>query len=103
MADMIPEKGPTATPKKRRTPRRYAGCQPKTKRPTLDPARIYTRREAALALGVSTITLIRARDNGNLQELRVGARCLHSGQQLIDFLNAGGKTGWVGKPREGAQ
>lgn len=64
----------------------------KITRPTLDPTRIYTRDEAALALGVSKITLIRARDAGHLAELRAGRRCLHAGQQLLDWLNSGGRT-----------
>ncbi|HEU0179424.1 MAG TPA: hypothetical protein VFV58_34770 [Blastocatellia bacterium] len=73
-------------------PRRKPGRKPKIQRPILEPARIYTRREGALALGVSEITMIRARDAGHLAEFRVGRYVRHSGQQLLDWLAAGGRT-----------
>jgi hypothetical protein len=66
----------------------------RTTRPQLDPAQIYTRAEAALTLGISKITLIRARDAGYLAELRAGYRVLHSGEQLLSWLGSGGKTGY---------
>jgi len=62
-------------------------------RPRIEPAAIYNRSEAAEAVGVSQITLFRAYDSGNLKGYRVGARISHSGQQLLDWLEAGGKTG----------
>lgn len=65
-----------------------------TQRPPVEPNRIYPRKEAAFAVGVATITLIRAYDSGYLKAYRVGRRLLHSGQHLIDWLDAGGKTGW---------
>ena len=61
-------------------------------KPPLTPDRIYTSAEAALAIGVSTITLIRARNAGRLAELRAGRKVLHSGKQLLDWLEAGGRT-----------
>jgi hypothetical protein len=61
-------------------------------RPPIDPAGIYSRAEAAFLTNVSLMTLIRARDAGHLSEFRAGRRCLHSGQQLLDWLEAGGKT-----------
>jgi hypothetical protein len=61
-------------------------------KPPLTPDRIYTSAEAALAIGVSTITLIRARNAGHLAELRAGRKVLHSGKQLLDWLEAGGRT-----------
>lgn len=78
-------------------------CATKTKlhqlstpdRPTLDPSRNYTRAEAALAVGVAPISLFRAFDAGHLNAFRVGRRVIHSGQQLLDWLAAGGKTSTV--------
>lgn len=62
-------------------------------RPAIIPGRTYTRREATLACGVSTASLIRAWEAGFLKSYRVGRRVLHSGQQLLEWLEAGGKTG----------
>lgn len=62
-------------------------------RPTIEPSRNYNRQEAALACDVSEITLFRAYDSGNLKAYRVGQRVLHSGQHLLDWLEAGGRTG----------
>ncbi len=62
-------------------------------RPVIEPGKLYNRREAALACGVSQITMFRAYDSGNLKAYRAGARLQHSGQHLLDWLEAGGKTG----------
>lgn len=69
-----------------------------TKRPTkqreaLHPDKIYSRNEAAAVTGIALITLIRAYDNGHLKVSRVGSRVLIRGQQLLDWIEAGGKTG----------
>lgn len=64
-----------------------------TSRPTIIPNRNYTRQEAKLACGVSVASLIRAWEAGFLKSYRVGRRVLHSGQHLLDWLEAGGKTG----------
>jgi hypothetical protein len=61
-------------------------------RPSIEPNRDYPRREAALACGVAPITIIRAYEAGHLKFYRVGRRVIHSGQHLIDWLEAGGKT-----------
>lgn len=61
-------------------------------RPTIEPNRNYTRREAALAVGCSEITLIRAYDAGNLKAYRVGRRIFHSGAHILKWLEDGGKT-----------
>lgn len=61
-------------------------------RPTIELNRNYNRREAALAVGCSVITLIRAYDSGHLKAYRVGRRILHSGAHLIEWMEAGGKT-----------
>jgi hypothetical protein len=85
---------PTSKTKSAGTRRKAKKAKTHTRitRPRLDPERVYSRAEAALTLGVSNITLIRARDAGELQELRAGCRVLHTGQNLIDWLAAGGRT-----------
>lgn len=89
---MIADKLVVATRKPRRIPRHYAGCKPKTNRPPLDPSRIYSLREGALAFGVSISTLVRARNSGNLVGLKVGAKIVFTGEALLAWLNSGGKT-----------
>lgn len=92
---MITENIPAATTRKRKYKRQDAATKAgraAAKKPVLTPDRIYTRAESALVIGCAEITLIRARDAGHLAELRVGRNVLHSGQQLLDWLNAGGKT-----------
>jgi hypothetical protein len=58
----------------------------------LEPARLHNRGEASLVVGVARITLIRAFNSGHLAGYRVGTRVLHTGQQLLDWLNSGGHT-----------
>lgn len=62
-------------------------------RPIIEPTRNYNRKEAALACAVAEITLFRAYDSERLKAYRVGSRVLHSGQHLLDWLEAGGRTG----------
>jgi hypothetical protein len=62
-------------------------------RPALNPQAIYSRQDGARTAGVSVITFIRAYDAGHLKAFRAGTRVLHSGQQILDWLAAGGKTG----------
>lgn len=80
-----------ATTKKRK-PKAARKTSNLSNKPPLTPDRIYNIAEAAQAIGVSKMTLIRARDGGHLAELRAGRNVLHSGQQLLDWLEAGGKT-----------
>jgi DNA invertase Pin-like site-specific DNA recombinase len=89
---MITQDATEAIQKTRRKSRRKPGCKPKTRRPPLDASRIYTLAEAALASGCSKSTIIRARDSRNLTELRVGGKIIFSGESLLSWLNAGGKT-----------
>jgi len=80
------EKSQNPSPKKRaRKP------TDRTKQAIL-PAAIYTRPEAAKAIGCSQITLIRAFDKDHLKGYRVGRHVRHSGQHLLDWLESGGKT-----------
>jgi len=62
-------------------------------RPVIEPTRLYSRRESATACGVGRSTLCRAYKNGYLKAYRIGARVLHSGQHLLDWMEAGGYTG----------
>jgi excisionase family DNA binding protein len=61
-------------------------------RPLLETNRNYDRSEAALAVGVSVPTLIRAFESGHLKFYRIGRRVIHSGQHLLDWLESGGRT-----------
>lgn len=72
-------------------------------RPAIEPLKNYPRPEAAKVVPCAVITLIRAFEAGHLSAYRVGRNVVHSGQQLIDWLEAGGKTGRVGNqiPQEG--
>lgn len=58
----------------------------------ISPDAIYTRIEAAQAARTSVSSLIRAYLHGCLQGYTVGNRVKHSGQQLLDWLQAGGRT-----------
>lgn len=62
-------------------------------RPTIEPTRLYSRAEAALAVGCAVVTIIRADDRGHLLGYRVGRRRQYSGEQLMAWLAAGGRTG----------
>lgn len=61
-------------------------------RPLLESSRNYPVAEAALAAGVSNPTIWRALDCGHLKCYRIGRRVIVSGQHLLDWLAAGGKT-----------
>lgn len=89
---MITQDGTEAIQNPHRKSRRRPGCKPKTRRPSLVPDRMYTWAEAALACGCSKSTIIRARDSKNLAELRSGNKIIFSGEALLSWLNAGGKT-----------
>lgn len=76
---------------------RHAKAQrAKTVRPALTPTANYTRQDAALVCGIAVITIIRAYESGHLKAYRAGRRVIHSGQHLIDWLEAGGKTSKIG-------
>lgn len=58
----------------------------KLERPSLQADKIYNRAESALACGVAYLTIVRAKERGELDCFRVGRRVLHSGQHLLDWL-----------------
>jgi hypothetical protein len=53
---------------------------------------VYTRRESSRAVRVSESTLVRAYQSGHLKAHTVGNRILHTGAQLLSWLQRGGKT-----------
>jgi hypothetical protein len=75
--------------RKKKPPRKLNGIR----QPILLTA-IYSRPEAAQAVGCSIITLIRAYNAGHLSGYRQGRLVKHSGQHLLDWLESGGRTGW---------
>lgn len=60
--------------------------------PLLETDRNYSVSDGAAAAGVSGITFWRAIYAGHLLTYRVGRRRVVSGQQIKDWLDAGGKT-----------
>jgi hypothetical protein len=78
-----------AAQKKKRPQRKLNG-----RRQPILPTAIYSRPEAAAVAGCSIITLIRAYNAGHLFGYRQGRLVKHAGQHLLDWLEAGGKTGW---------
>ncbi len=64
-------------------------------RPAIEPLKNYPRPEAARVVPCAVITLIRAYEAGHLSAYRVGRKILHSGQHLIAWLEAGGRTGRI--------
>ena len=83
------------TKKKKRPAQKLNG-----KRQPILAAAIYSRPEAAQVAGCAIITLIRAYSAGHLAGYRQGRLVKHSGQHLLDWLEAGGKTGWGRKGGE---
>ncbi len=81
------------TPRRRKYKPAKKAPQPPIK--GIEVNRNYREREAAQAANCSNFTIRRARINGHLQFYRVGRIVLHSGQHLLDWLEAGGKTGKV--------
>jgi len=45
-----------------------------------------SEKQAAARLGISRITLLRAREAGRIRFFRIGTRVLYNQQQLNDFL-----------------
>lgn len=58
----------------------------------IHPTAIYDRPSAARITDCSVFSLMRAYDAGHLSAYRVGRHVKHSGQHLLDWLEAGGKT-----------
>jgi hypothetical protein len=98
---MIAEAAASATlktiTKKRGRSRKVNG-----RRPPILPTAIYSRSDAAYVLDCSEITLLRAYGAGHLSGYKQGRYVKHSGQHLMDWLEAGGKTGWSKQPKEDA-
>lgn len=60
--------------------------------PLLELNRNYSIQDGAAAAGVSAITLWRAIYAGHLQTYRAGRRRIVNGEQIMTWLDAGGKT-----------
>jgi hypothetical protein len=81
------------TPKRRK----YKPAQKPPQPPIrgIEANRNYREKEAALASNCSKFTIRRARENDHLKFYRCGRLILYSGQHLLDWLEAGGKTGKI--------
>ena len=47
---------------------------------------LMSEKQAAVRLGISRITLLRAREAGRIRFFRIGTRVLYNQEQLNDFL-----------------
>jgi hypothetical protein len=84
--------------KKAKTPRKLNGRRQPIKLPQeILPNAFYDREQAAVVIGCSVITLLRAYYAGYLKACRTGRHLRHSGQQLLDWIADGGKTGHARK------
>lgn len=51
-----------------------------------DSHNLMSEKQAAARLGISRITLLRAREAGRIRFFRIGTRVLYNQEQLNDFL-----------------
>ena len=49
---------------------------------------LMSEKQAAARLGISRITLLRAREGGRIRFFRIGTRVLYNQEQLNDFLSS---------------
>ena len=49
---------------------------------------LMSEKQAAVRLGISRITLLRAREAGRIRFFRIGTRVLYNQEQLNDFLSS---------------
>jgi len=78
------------------TPRKAKTRKPKKKnpaRPRLEPGRFYSRTEAAAIFDQHPHTFMRAYHRGHLEGFRSGRNVFHSAEQLMRWLESGGRTG----------
>jgi hypothetical protein len=64
----------------------------KTERQRLEPTRLYSRKDLADIFGAHSITSLRAHRRQHLEGYTVGRLVFHTGEQVLAWLNAGGKT-----------
>ncbi len=65
--------------------------------------RLLSEKEAAERLGVSRITLLRAREDGRIRFFQIGRRVLYGDEHLREFLaSVESNVGKKGKPRDEA-
>ena len=53
-----------------------------------DNHNLMSEKQAAARLGISRITLLRAREAGRIRFFRIGTRVLYNQEQLNDFLSS---------------
>src|SRR5205085_7312873 len=58
-----------------------------------DNHNLMSEKQAAARLGISRITLLRAREAGRIRFFRIGTRVLYCEEQLTEFLNACERNG----------
>lgn len=69
--------------------------KPKSKQPErqhLEPTRIYSRKDLAAIFGAHPITFLRAYRRDHLEGCTVGRLVFHTGEQVMRWLEAGGRT-----------
>ena len=62
-----------------------------------DQDNLMSEKQAAARLGISRITLLRAREAGRIRFFRIGTRVLYNQEQLNDFLRACERNGRIAK------
>jgi hypothetical protein len=63
------------------------------RRPVIEPEKLYTRGEVAILVNRHENTIYRAWKFCNLAGRVIGNRVGHFGWQILEWLDAGGKTG----------
>jgi hypothetical protein len=64
----------------------------RAERQTLEPKRFYSRRDLHAVTGAHPMTFLRAYRRGHLEGHTVGRLVFHTGEQVLAWLAAGGKT-----------
>ena len=66
-----------------------------------DNHNLMSEKQASARLGISRITLLRAREAGRIRFFRIGTRVLYNQEQLNDFLSSCERKGAkLAGPRE---
>jgi excisionase family DNA binding protein len=66
-----------------------------------DNSNLMSEKQAAARMGISRITLLRAREAGRIRFFRIGVRVLYNQEQLNEFLATCERKGsQLARPRE---
>jgi len=68
-----------------------------------DNHNLMSEKQAAARLGISRITLLRAREAGRIRFFRIGTRVLYNQEQLNDFLRACERNGRIAHDSAGPE